>query len=79
MHGAIRPFKNEMKYYQELFNVNILTLFVIALYNQLQNTTNTIADWVGYGLLLNQLDHHISHTVVTYVHSGVISSYIPVH
>ena len=69
MYGAIKPFKNEMKNYQEqIFNVNILILFVIALYNQ--TTTNTIAVNVMIGLAMGHFSLIVMYHIVTYVLSG---------
>jgi len=49
MHGVIRPFKNEIKNYQEqILIINLHSLFAVALYSQ--NTTNTVAINVLIGL-----------------------------
>jgi len=70
LHGTLRPFKNEIKNHQEkMFIMNILILFVLALYNH--DTTNTTAVNVMIGLAVVQFIFIVIYHIVTYTLSGI--------
>ena len=75
VHGALRPFKNDIKnHHEQIFNMNILALFAIALYGQLQDTTNMIAVNVMIGLAMVHFSLIITYHIIRYVLSEMTRS-----
>ena len=78
IHGAVRPFKNEIKSHNEqIFNMNILILFAVTLYSQ--DTTNMIAVNVMIGLAMAHFSLIIIYHIVAYGLRGVTRNRLELH
>jgi len=77
-HGALRPFKTDIKNHQEqIFNINILALFVMALYSD--DTTNMIAVNLMIGLAMVHFSLIITYHIFTYQLSAVTRNKLQLH
>ena len=78
LHSILRPFKNEIKNYQEKFFImNILILFALALYNH--DTTNMTAVNVMIGLSMGHFILIVIYHIITYALSGVTRNKLQLH
>ena len=78
IHGAVRPFKEKLKnYHEQIRIINILILFVIALYSQ--DTSNRIAVNVMIGLAMIHFSVIIFYHIITFVFSGVTRNTLQLH
>ena len=78
LHGILRPFKNEIKNYQEkIFFMNILILFALALYNH--DTTNMTTVNVMIGLAMGHFTLIVIYHIITYALSGVTRNKLQLH
>jgi len=78
LHSFVRPFKIQIKNYQEqLFILNILILFAVALYSQ--DTTNMIAVNVIIGLAIIHFSVIITYHVFTYALSKMARNKLHLH
>jgi len=69
LHGTLRPFKNDIKNYQEnIYIINILILFAIVQCSQ--NVINMIAVNVMIGLAMTHFSLIVTHHIIIYVLSG---------
>ena len=69
IHGAVRPFKSEVKnYHEQIFTVNILILFAVTQYSQ--DTTNMIAVNAMIGLATIHFILIITYHIIYYVLSA---------